>query len=70
MLDLLTYLSVIMQPMPETARAPSEADCRPLVTMMAIGNNSADVQTARQRSKARAGQRRPSTRPCMILAGS
>ena len=70
MLDLITYLSAIMQPMPETARAPSEADCRPTVTMMAIGNGSAEAQAARQRSKARAGGRRPSSRPCMILAAS
>jgi hypothetical protein len=70
MLDLLTYLSAIMQPMPQTARATSETDCRPLVTMMAIGNTNVDAQTARQRSKARPDQRRPSTRPCLILASS
>jgi hypothetical protein len=38
--------------------------------MMAIGNTNVDAQTARQRSKARPDQRRPSTRPCLILASS
>jgi hypothetical protein len=71
MLDLLIALTAAAnQPMPHSARAPLDSDCRPVTTMMSIGNSAAEAQPVRPRSKGRTQTRRPSSRPCMILAAS
>jgi hypothetical protein len=69
MLDLLLYLTAATQPAVESARAPSETDCRPVVTLMSNGN-STEAQPARPRGKVRTQPRRPTMRPCMTLASA
>jgi hypothetical protein len=69
MLDLLIYVTAATQPAVQSARAPSETDCRPIVTFMSIGN-STEAQPARLRGKVRTQPRRPTTRPCMTLASA